>query len=337
MRKYYVLLFVTICMASCNNKPKTAENPIAVKTMTISFEMYSSNSNYLATIEPETESVLSFQVAGNVEAVYVIEGQFVKKGTLLAHLSAGHLSNVYSSVKAEYNQVYDTYKRMEQLYKSNSLAEIKFIEIKSKLQQAKAQFQSAQKDIADCSLYAPFDGVVDKKMIEVGINVSPGASVLKLMKISNVNAKISIPEKDISRIKVGQWAEIEIPVLGKTFTGKISEKNLASDNFSQTYDVKVRLDNPHNELLSGMIGNAHLQEESSQQMIVIPAEVVQLLPNDQQFVWVVDNNNQVHFKKVKVGEQTANGIQIISGLNKGDKVVTDGYQKLSEGLIVKEL
>lgn len=338
MKKYLVFMLVAISLASCTPKEqKAAETPIVVKTTIISSESYSNSSNYLATIEPETKSGLSFQVSGNVEAVYVSEGQFVKKGALLARLSGGHLSNAYSSAKAEYNQVRDAYTRMKQLYKNSSLAEIKFVEIQSKLEQAKAQLQSAQKDISDCNLRAPFDGVIDKKMIEIGVNVSQGIPVLNLMKISSVNAKISIPEKNISNIQVGQWAEINIPVLNKTFTGKISEKNLASDNLSQTYDVKVKLANPHNELLSGMVGNVHLQEASAPKVITLPAEVVQLLANDQPFVWVVDNTSKVHLRNVKIGEQTADGIQIISGLSKGDKVVTDGYQKLSEGLIVKAL
>ena len=333
----FVLLSVLALLTACSGSgDKKAKNEIMVKTITVTTENYKSNNNYLATIEPELEAGLSFQVPGNVETVFVSEGQFVKKGALLARLSRGHFDNAYSAAKAEYQQAQDAYNRMERLYKTKSLPEMKFIEVQSKWEQAKAQLQSAKKDVGDSHLYAPFDGVVDKKMIEPGVNVGQGMPVINLIKIDNINVKISIPEKDISNIEKGQRVDVEIPVLKKSFTGKITEKNLAANAISQTYEVKVKLANPRHELLSGMVGNARIYSDLAQDYITIPPAAVQLLPNNDKIVWKVGPNNKVQQAPVKTVAQTNDGIQIGSGLSIGDKIIVEGFQKLSDGVSVKE-
>lgn len=107
--------------------------------------------------------------------------------------------------------------------------------------------------------------------------------MINLIKISSVKAKMSIPEKDISQVKVGQEVEIEIPVLNKVYRNKITEKNLASNSISQTYDVKVKLPNIGSELLSGMVGNARIQGGAQKLHHIAPA-AIQLLPGDEKFV-----------------------------------------------------
>lgn len=336
MNKLFISFLAVILITACSGKKeKTIVKPIMVKTITVKVDSLRNYTNYLASIEPELESGLSFQVAGNVESVFVSEGQAVKKGDLLACLSAGHLNNILSSAKAGYTEAEDAFSRMEKLYKSNSLPEIKYIEVRSRLQQAKAQLKSAQKDLSDCSLYAPFDGVVNKKMIETGVNVSPGMTAFNLIKISHVNVKVSIPEKDIPQIKIGQDVDIEIPVLNKRYMGKIIEKNLASNTISQTYDVKVKLRNINYELLPGMVGNAQVYNNGTSRYITIPVNAVQLLPDNKKFVWLVENGI-ARLKQIQTGQQTSDGIQVYSGISTTDKIVVEGFQKLSEGTAVEE-
>ncbi len=336
MNKLFISFLAVILITACSGKKeKTIVKPIMVKTITVKVDSLRNYTNYLASIEPELESGLSFQVAGNVESVFVSEGQAVKKGDLLACLSAGHLNNILSSAKAGYTEAEDAFSRMEKLYKSNSLPEIKYIEVRSRLQQAKAQLKSAQKDLSDCNLYAPFDGVVNKKMIETGVNVSPGMTAFNLIKISYVNVKVSIPEKDIPQIEIGQDVDIEIPVLNKRYMGKITKKNLASNNISQTYDVKVKLSNLNYELLPGMVGNARVYTNGTRQYITIPPSAVQLLSDNKKFVWVVENSI-ARLKQIQTGQQTSDGIQVYSGISTTDKIVVEGFQKLSEGTAVEE-
>lgn len=336
MNKLFISFLTIILITACSeNQEKPILKRVAVKTIIVNSDSLRNYTNYLGTLEPELESGLSFQVSGNVESVLVSEGQVVKKGDLLARLSAGHLNNVFSSAKAEYTEAEDAFSRMEKLYKKNSLPEIKYIEVRSKLQQAKAQLQSAQKDLSDCNLYAPFDGVINKKMIETGVNVSQGMPVFNLLKISHIKFKISIPEKDISQIEIGQNVDIDIPVLNKNYSGKITEKNLASNNISQTYDVKVKLSNLNYELLPGMVGNARVYTNGTRRYITIPPSVVQLLPDNKKFVWVVENGI-ARLKQIQTGQQTSDGIQVYSGLSTKDKIVVEGFQKLSEGTDVEE-
>lgn len=332
-----LLVVIVFLMIGCSQqRERSNDHSVTVKTIVIDTGVFTNAPHYIATIEPEMEAGLSFQVAGNVESVAITEGQFVKKGTFLARLSKGQLGNAYASARAGYDRAKDAYNRMKALYDQKSLPEIKYIEIQSDLQQAKAQLESSQKDLENCILYAPFDGIISRKNIEIGINVSPGIPVANLIKISQVNAKIAIPEKDISQIKTGQIVKIEIPVINETFTGSITEKNLAPNSLSQTYDIKIKLQNPANHLLPGMVGDAKIIEPSATAYVVVPPAAVQLFPNDKTFVWVIDSGGRAKQQEVITARQTQDGIQITSGIKTGDRVIVEGFQKLSEGITVKE-
>lgn len=331
---------LSLGLVSCSHvsgSETTAVKAVTVKTVKVSNSNETHQREYVGTIESENSVDLSFQVNGNIDRILVQEGQSVQKGQLLATLNTSTLSNNYNIAKISLTQAQDAFDRYSKLYNNNSLPEIKYIEVKSSLEQAQANERIAHKNLTDCNLYAPFSGVIGQKIQEAGANVMPGTPVVTLMSIGTVKVKVAIPENEISSVKVGDISEVKITALGNnTITGRVIEKGVVANAISHTYDIKVELNNPEKEIMPGMVCKAYLTNSNNQDNIIVPLKSVQVDASGKNFVWVADADRAA-YKEVKTGELIGNGIAIVSGLTGGENLIVEGYQKLSPGLTVKDM
>lgn len=329
-----ITVLTGLIATGCSEKAaEEKEKTVSVKIMEAG-ESAASGRNYIGTVEEIYGSELSFEVGGNVEAVYVSEGDRVSKGRKLATVNSSSLKDLHEAEAATLKQAEDAYRRYEQLYKQGSLPDIKWVEVQSKLQQAVSAESVARKKLKDCELYSPMSGYVAKRNVDPGVNVIPGETVLKVVDISKVYIKFSVPENEIARISKGRDAIVTVSALdGETFEAKIAEKGVSANPVSHTYDVKIVMNNVGDRLLPGMVCNVYLPAES-RQAIVIPVEAVQLDADGSRFVWVAVDGKAVR-RNVDAGNLVGNGVEIASGLKPGDKVIVEGYQKVSEGMILK--
>ncbi|MDR0755291.1 MAG: efflux RND transporter periplasmic adaptor subunit [Prevotellaceae bacterium] len=330
-----LVLFAVAC--SENKKGDAYQKTVSVKTVEVNSITKTASRNYVGTVEEESSSALSFSISGNVINVYVAEGQKVNKGMLLAQVSAENLQSSYDAAQATFKQAEDAMKRMQMLYDSQSLPEIKYIEAQTKLEQAKSALHIAEKNISDTKLYAPFDGIIGKRLIDMGENVIPGKPVFTLLKTNTVKIKFSVSENEISNIdRHGEATVIVAALGGKQFKGMVTEKSITANNITHTYDAKIKLDNDSGELIPGMVCRVLLNKIYSSEIFVLPNSSVLVAHDGRRFVWLV-KNGYATATTVNTGEFTDSGVIIESGLNVGDKVIVEGYHKVSEGMKVSEI
>jgi len=330
---------IIVCIVSCNNhgnKPdKDLTQPVKVKVQQIATSSGNAEQPYIGMVEESLSVPLSFLIAGNVDRVMVSEGQNIKKGQLLAVINSENYQNAYQIAASKEKQAADAFNRLESMYKNGSLPEVKFIEIQTGLEQARSLVAMSKKNLSDCKLYSPMDGTIGKRMIEPGMSVIPGNPVFQLVKIEKVYATVPIPENEIASIKKGQKAYIQVAALGnKSFEGIIEEKGVMSNPLSHTYNVKIILNNPQKLLQPGMVCNVMIHSNSSTNQVVVPSNVIQIDKNGQKYVFIA-NASKVMKKYVEVGSPYQNGIIITSGLQAGDQLIIEGYQKVSENTTIQ--
>lgn len=152
---------------------------------------------------------------------------------------------------------------MRTLHENKSLPDMKWVEVESKLEQARSMERISRKNLEDRNLYAPFGGVIGKRMVEAGENVQPGQPVFSLLRIETVNVKIAVPENEVATLG-DQAAMIKVAALGgQCFEGKVTEKGIVANPISHTYEAKIRLENPSGALLPGMVCDVRLSGEES--------------------------------------------------------------------------
>ena len=318
---YGGLLSVVFVLSGCSGSQKEGRDSkeIPVEIVKVAKTVPADTRNYVGTVEEVVSSSISFQVMGNVERVLVGEGQKVREGQLLAVLDKATLENAYNASAASLRQAEDAYARMRTLHENKSLPDMKWVEVESKLEQARSMERISRKNLEDRNLYAPFGGVIGKRMVEAGVNV-----------------KIAVPENEVATLG-DQAAMIKVAALGgQCFEGKVTEKGIVANPISHTYEAKIRLENPSGALLPGMVCDVRLSGEESVPAIALPNNAVLIANDGGRFVWkVVDGEAKA--TPVRTGDLTEQGLFILEGLNEGDIVVIGGYQKISEGMRVRAL
>ena len=350
--KRTVFLSATVLMlgmASCGEKqeePKVA--PVRVKTEVAGSATEGSSRTYVGQVEAASSTAVSFTGSGTVLRVLVDEGQHVGKGQLIAEMDATQARNALANCEAQMRQANDALARMKQLHDQNSLAEMKWVETQSQVAQAQAQLDMAKKALADCRVYAPVSGVVGKKMMNAGETALPSQPVCTILNISHVKVKVSVPEKEIARFSANTPTEIHVEALGETFVGGAVEKGVQADPVSRTYDVRVCVENPGERLLDGMVCEVTAPLSSPEGDTVVsaieapsgavgggagvflPITSIQRSADGSMFVWKAEGS-KAHRGKVTLGAASGNRIEVVSGVKRGEKVIVEGYQKLSEG------
>lgn len=287
---------------------------------------------YSGTIEAENTAQVGFSVAGVINNVAVQEGQFVKQGQLLVTIDDTEYSNALAIASAGLEQAEDLYNRLNELYGKGSLPAKDYIDIKTKLAQAKANKSINAKHIADSRLYAPMSGIITGKFIERGSTAAPGVPAFTIVKTDKVYAKIAVPESEVGNLKKSMQATVYIPTLHDSVTGPISIINPQADAASKTFSIKILLNNSRQQLLPGMLANIKINPGITENAITIPATAVVRDADDITYVYVVNAQNKAIRKRIIAGHITGKEeIIVTNGLQEGEKVVTAGQTRLKDG------
>ena len=318
-----LLLAIVVVGTACENKKEIKQKPpTQVKTEVVAAAGMTSDQTYVGIVEENEATAVSFTSMGLVKRVLVSEGQAVGRGQLLAVMDDTQARNVLTGAEAQMAQAEDALKRYGMLHDAGSLPEAQWVEIQSKVAQARSQLAVAKKNLTDCRLVAPVSGIIGRQQVKAGETAMPSQAVVTIMDVSRVKVRVSVPEA------------------GKKVGGGHIEKGVVADAMTHTYDIRINVPNGDRKLLPGMVAQVRLgatsassQKEGS--FFTLPITSVQRRPDGSLFVWTVDNQKKVHRTAVTVGASQGNRISILSGITAGQRIVTEGYQKLSEGSEVK--
>lgn len=333
IRCFVLAVSASLALAGCQVKEEKTggPSPVRVKVMKVALSEQKTSGRFSGTVEEAAGTPLSFSVMGTVNAVSFRLGDRVEKGQLLASLDATSVRSSYDAAKAALVQAEDAYRRMKELHGKGSLPEIKWVEVQSKLQQARSMEEMARKNLKDCKLYAPFSGVIADKSVEVGQNVIPGMAVGKLLGVSRLKVKISMPESEIASVSLHQKAEIVVPALGsRRFSGMVSEKGIMADPFSRSYEVNIDVADAGGDLMPGMVAEVRLAGADGGTAVIVPARIVQLDEKNRSFVWI-DNNGVAEKRVISCGGFSGDGVVVASGLKADDRIIVEGQQKVCNG------
>ena len=156
---------------------------------------------YIGVAKEEQSTMVSFTNMGILKKITTNMGEHVKKGTLLATIDDTQARNALAAAASALEQAKDAQERMRKLYENTSLPEMKWIEVESKVKQAQATYDMCKKNLEDCAIYAPCDGVIGNKVMNTGETVLPSVPVMDILSIDKIKIRVNIPEKEIAAVK----------------------------------------------------------------------------------------------------------------------------------------
>lgn len=328
------LLLVGLVCGCGEKKESGTKAPTRVKTETVAMSTGESGQHYVGIVEEREATSVSFTGMGVVRRMLVSEGQAVSRGQLIAEMDDTQARNLLSGAEAQMSQANDALQRYQMLHDNGSLPEAQWVEVQSKVAQAKSQLEVAKKNLADCRLVAPVSGIIGHKKVGAGETAMPSQAVVSVLDISTVKVKVSVPEAEVSAIRPNTSSRIQVDALDRSYEGGRIEKGVVADALTHTYDIFIHVPNSDRRLLPGMVASVQftgLAEQSAEQVMTLPVTAVQKKADGNLFVWTVDKDSTAHRTLVGVGETEGNRIVVTSGVTIGQCVVTEGYQKLSEG------
>lgn len=302
---------------------------ISVRADKVAFR--SVNTQYVAngTFQPKQEVLLSAETQGRVIRVLVDEGSYVRAGQTLAIIKGDKLNVNVNNALAVYNNALAEVKRFESAYATGGVTKQQLDQVRLQAETAKNNLQSARLMASDVNVTTSFSGIINKRNIEPGAFVAPGQGLFDIVNVSTLKLKVSVDEKNVGTLKVGQNVEVTSAVYpDDKFTGTIifiAPKADASLNFP--VEVEIR-NNPNNDLKAGMYGTAHFGSSSTSQVLTVPrsAFVGSISSNK---VYTIENGKAV-MKTIVSGRNFGDYIEVISGIADGDQVVTSGQINLSD-------
>jgi RND family efflux transporter MFP subunit len=337
-KNIFLIVLIVFLLTGCQTKksnPENAATAIPVVTGSAVKIVSGTEISISGNIEGYKTVRMGFMVAGKIDFIAANEGQLISKGELLSSLDPTSYAIAKELADIQVNQVQDEYDRLKLMHDNKSLSESDFAKINYGLQQAKAQQKLHTKNLSDTKLYSPIEGILLKKLVEVGEITGVGIPLFVVSDIRKIKVNAYIPENELHNIKIGQKAQALISALSETYEGKITEVGSAADPASRSFSVKIEVDNPKMMIRPGMIAEVTIASENKKEVLVIPVEAIQHDFNNQSFVYVIDNKlNKAFRRNVNLGQLFNNKIEITSGLIENEIVVTGGQQKLVDGSLI---
>lgn len=356
--KLIVLLLLVQGFGSCSKKEEQQEDAIRpIRYAQVYYSGGEAFQTFVGVSKAGTESQLSFRVSGVLTSIRVVEGDVVKKGQLIATIDDSDSKIAFQqtvaqtqSAKVQLETMKANLDRTKKLYEANNVSLSEYEQAKNSFSSAQAAFKNSlqtedlkRRELSYYKLYVPMNGIIAEKIASRNENIRAGDPVVNFASGNDLEIKVGIPEKYITKIKVGDKVDVSFTsVKGKSFSGKVTKLSYVSD-VSSTFPVTVLLDTKSKNVRPGMSANVtfQVQKKSSEPYMIVPVEAVGEAVDGQRFVYTVektdDNVGIVHYKTIKIGELRGNGFVVENGLEDGDIVVTSGVTKINDGLKVKFL
>lgn len=286
---------------------------------------------YSGTIEESETIPLSFASAGTVSGVFVSEGDAVAMGRILASLDTVAAMNAWRMAAAAERRAEDAYNRLTPMHRNGNLPEVKYVEVETGLQQARAAAAIAKKSLDDCSLVATTDGVVGRRSVDPGMIALPNVASITLVKISKVYAKVPVPENEINSIRKGDRATVTVGALGgRKVTGTVEEIGVLADPLAHSYKIRIGIANRDRAIRPGMICDVDCEISRPSPGCVVPCAAVLVDERGGHYVYTVSAGKTAERRTVTVGRLFDRGIEVLDGLTAGESVVVAGQHKLTD-------
>jgi len=287
-------------------------------------------------LRAKTEVTVSAEEGGILTEILFVKGDSVKKGEILARLDDLTLKAMLAEVQAAYELENLNYERLKTLKdKAGAVSDFDLTSARLKKNMAAARVNVIKTRLAKAYIKAPLAGVVDKKFIEQGELLPPGAPVAKLMDISVLNAEAAITESEIVFFTKGVDAELTVGAYpDKIFAGKVNFISPAADDNSGSFAVEIPVGNPGGILRPGMLVRIALIKERCEKCIIIPQDAI-INERSGNFVFLLGKDSRVIKRKIYPGDTQMDKAVIRKGLSEGELVITSGHQNIVDGELVK--
>ena len=329
---------VIAALAGCGNGNSAAQQEEAqvvltpalpsVSVVQVSKRDVPQTATYTSTVQAFVKNNIAPQTTGRIVKIDAEIGDFVKKGQILAEIDKVQLQQAQLQLR---NQEVEL-ERLKALYEAGGLSKSDFDAIELQYNVTKTQVENL---LENTVLRSPIDGVVTARNYDAGDMYAMSAPIFTVEQIVPVKMLVGISESDYSKVKKGDSVEIAADAVpGKTFYGKIERIYPTIDPATRTFTVEVVVKNAYKTLRPGMFVRVTVNFGTNNNVVIPDVAVVKQQGSGERFVYILNPDNTVTYKKVNLGRRMGAEYEVIEGVEDGAMVVTGGQIRLKDGVEV---
>ncbi|HAH57500.1 MAG: efflux RND transporter periplasmic adaptor subunit [Lentimicrobium sp.] len=288
-------------------------------------------------VDGEDNIAVSAQTPGLITAVLVKEGDAVKKGEVMALTDNSVLQQQIENVKTQLNFATNLYNKQKALWDQEIGSEVQYLTAKNNKESLEANLAALNDQLEMTKIKSPINGTVEEVNLKVGQMASPGMPAVRVVNFSSAKVVADISETYASRVKKGDKVIVFFPDFKKEIETKIHFTSKYINPVNRTFLTEVKLRPSDIEYRANMLAVVKINDYTNPSTFVIPVSLLKESSSGKYIYTAKEENGRLIARRkiVEVG-RTYNGMaEIISGLEKGDKIITTGYNNLVEGQLIK--
>lgn len=315
-------------------EPKKEEK-VVVTVEPIAMKAFNAFSTVQANVVSDEVVMASSETGGRILVMNVREGQYVKRGQMIAKVDLVSLEKQLDEIRTNLAFATTVYDRQKRLWEQEIGSEIQYLQAKNNKEQLENGIETLKTQLAKANVYAPISGVVDKEFLKAGEMAGPGAPIVQILNTSKIKVVADIPETNIQNIKKGDMVEVSLPALDITMNKKISLIGRSVDPANRTFKVEVDIDNSKGLIKPNLLAELKFNSMSKKDVITVPVDLIQEGVDGEKFVYVTksDGATTVATKKfIDTAESFEGNIIVTEGLTIQDNIIVNGSTAVREGM-----
>jgi len=338
--KLLLLLSAFAAIVSCNNQTSGEDtelaSPVSVESLKLQpvrqYINTTGTANAMSEVTLSTEMDGKYRVMTNPRTGKPFKlGDKVNEGQEIIRLEDEEYVNEIQieSKKLQLDISEKDYNKQKSLFEKGGVTELELRNAEVSKIEAKYSYENAQMQLAKMSIKAPFSGVVTElPYYTKGTEVVSGTEVVTLMAYNKMYLEVNLPEKNISDVKIGQKTFVTSYTISEdTLMARVTEISPAISTETRTFTTVLQISNPQLTLRPGMFVKADIVTAEKDSAVVIPKDIV-MTGNRGKYVFVVGRNNTAEERRLKLGIQNQESVEVLEGLKANDRLIVDGYETL---------
>jgi membrane fusion protein (multidrug efflux system) len=339
-----ILLLVTALVAamwgcggqsrSNTNNNKNDEVVVPVEIAAIYIGDISAYFTGTAIIEAEEETEVVAKVGGVVERLLEEEGDYVEAGQVLAKLDDEKIAVQLEQARANLKKLESNYERNKDLHEKNLISTEVFQQVRYEYEHQKAVYDLAELDLDYTSIRTPIRGIVAERLVKVGNMILPNQATFRVTGLNPLIAVLHVPERQLARLRVGQRTLLRVDALGnQEFPGTIKRVSPVVDPETGTVKITVEVKDGSKQLRPGMFARLKIIYDIHTDIVLAPKDAI--MAEDRESAVFVVRDSVAYRQFIEVGYANSTHIEVLSGLQPGDTVVTTGKGSLKDSTRVE--
>ncbi len=311
---------------------------IPVRTLTVQPVPFSHFVEVSGSVLPEKEAFISAEINGQIKKIFVVEGQHVKAGDLLLKLNTEITESSIAEAKAQLALMEKLYNKQKELWSQKVGSEVQYLQAKTNLEAARERLKSLEAKLDMAYIKAPFAGIIDEIYAKEGELAAPGRQLVQLINLSKMKIYADVSETYLSDVHKGDLVEVVFPDLeNKKYQLRVFRKENVINNKTRTFKIEMKISNPAWELKPNLFTLVRFRDYHNPAALVVPSEIIKKDIKGY-FLYVLEEKEGKNIARkvyISPGVFYKDKTQVNKGLTPGDRVITEGYDQVTNGEIVK--